>query len=439
MTGRADQASVGGGRPAEAPTAAPSDRTGHPVLVVGTFDTKGLELDYICDCIGAHGVGTRRVDLATSGQPSTVDVPPDQVAACHPDGPSAVFTGDRGTAVGAMAVAFEHWIEGQQGVAGIIAAGGSGGTALVTPGMRRLAIGIPKVMISTVAAGDVKQYVGGSDIMMAYSVTDVQGLNRISRRVLANGAGAIAGMVKGTGLTVRQLAPVEERPPIGLTMFGVTTPCVQQVSQGLENRFDCLVFHATGTGGQSMEALVDSGMLAGVLDLTTTEVCDLLVGGVFPAHEDRFGAIVRAGIPYVGSCGALDMVNFGAPATVPPAFRNRNLCEHNPQVTLMRTTAEENQQIGRWIGERLNQMTGAVRFFLPEGGVSLIDRPGQPFHDPEADAALFAALEATVAQNDRRRLIRLPHDINDPAFAAVVVDAFLEIAGDRASGASARG
>ncbi len=214
-------------------------------------------------------------------------------------------------------------------------------------------------------------------------------------------------------------------------MFGVTTPCVQQVTAMLEGGFECLTFHANGLGGQAMEALAEEGRLAGVIDATTTEVCDLLLGGILPATEDRFGAFIRGRLPYVGSCGALDMVNFGPPETVPAAYAGRLLYRHNPQVTLMRTTPEECARIGAWIGERLNRMDGPVRFLLPEGGVSALDAPGQPFHDREADAALFAALEATVRQTSLRRLERLPYHINDPAFAAALVAAFQGLAQTR--------
>ena len=272
-------------------------------------------------------------------------MPPHQIAAYHPKGANAVFTGDRGASVRAMAVALERWMSRQPGVAGVISAGGSGGTALVTPAMQALLVGVPKVMISTVASGDVSRYVGPSDIMMLYSVTDVQGLNSISRKVLANGAHALAGMVanRGDETSVRARARARQavqsdRPAIGLTMFGVTTQCVRQASARLEGRYDCLVFHATGTGGRSMEKLLDSGHLAGLLDITTTEVCDLMMGGVFPAAEDRFGAVIRTRAPYVGACGALDMVNFGPRDTVPERYRGRTLHEHNPQVTLMRTS-----------------------------------------------------------------------------------------------------
>ena len=214
-------------------------------------------------------------------------------------------------------------------------------------------------------------------------------------------------------------------------MFGVTTPCVQAVTRQLEADYDCLVFHATGIGGQSMEKLIDGGMITGVIDLTTTEICDLLMGGVFPATEDRFGAVIRRRMPYIGSVGALDMVNFGPPASVPEKYRGRLFYEHNPQVTLMRTTPEECTEMGRWIGARLNRMEGPVRFFLPEGGVSALDAPGKPFDDPKARHALFTALEDTVRQTAQRRLLRLSHNINDPEFAAAVIAAFRELHGGR--------
>jgi len=305
---------------------------------------------------------------------------------------------------------------------GAASAGGSGGTALVTPAMQSLPVGLPKVMVSTVASGNVRQYVGPSDICMIYSVTDVAGINRISANVLSNAAHALAGMIG-----FRQEADHSRLPAIGLTMFGVTTPCVQAVTNALKMHYDCLVFHATGTGGQSMEKLVDSGMLEGVIDITTTEVADFLVGGVMSADEDRMGAIIRSQIPYVGSCGALDMVNFEALDTLPQKFKDRNLYQHNPQVTLMRTTAAENQAFGRFIAARLNRMEGPVRFLLPLKGVSLIDVPGQPFHDPAADRMLFETLESEFQPGPNRRLIKLDLNINDPAFAQALVDNFLEI------------
>ncbi|HVI91511.1 MAG TPA: ABC transporter permease [Dongiaceae bacterium] len=407
----------------------PAERYGHTALVAGTFDTKGRELKFLRDCLRETGIRTRMVDLSTSGKPSSADVSPQEVASAHPRGASNVFSGDRGKAVSAMAVAFEHWIMRQRDIGGIISAGGSGGTSLATAGMRRLAVGIPKVMISTVASGEVGHYVGASDILMLPSVADVQGLNTITERILRNGANALAGMIARMPTPAQRAAEQAlAKPALGITMFGLTTPCVQQLTAGLQEDYDCLVFHATGVGGRSMEALADSGLLAAAIDVTTTEVADMMMGGVFAATADRFGAFIRQRIPYVGSCGALDMVNFGPEETVPEKYRGRNFVIHNPNVTLMRTTAAENAEMGRWIGQRLNDMQGPVRFLIPEGGVSGIDMPGKPFHDPTADKALFDALEATVQQTGQRRLIRVPAHINDPEFAAALLRAFREIA-----------
>jgi uncharacterized protein (UPF0261 family) len=397
--------------------------------VVGTLDTKGAELAYIRDRIRAAGVDAVLVDVSTTEGAGTSAVVPDvtarHVAAHHPGGAAAVYTGDRGSAVGAMAQALTHFLQSRDDLGGIIGAGGSGGTALITPAMRTLPIGVPKVMVSTVASGDVGPYVGPADIAMMYSVTDVAGLNRISRRVLGNAAHALAGMVGN-------LVPDDdrsERPLIGLTMFGVTTPLVTSLCDALAERFEPLVFHATGTGGRSMEKLVDSGLLALVLDMTTTEIADELVGGVFPSGPERLGSIVRTRVPYVGSVGAVDMVNFGARDTVPERFAARTLHVHNPQVTLMRTTVTENKQFGTFIASKLNDCDGPVRFLLPEGGVSLLDAAGQPFHDPEADDALFATIETEVKQTEDRQVIRVPHPINHPKFGAAALTAFHEIAG----------
>ena len=404
-----------------------------PVIVAGTLDTKGDELRFIRDQIAAAGVRVLLVDLSTSGKPSPADVPPHHVATYFRGGPNAVFTGDRGAAITAMAAAFEAWIRRQEPVGGIISAGGSGASSLVAPAMRALPIGVPKILISSVASGNVAPYVGPADIMMLYSVTDVAGLNSVSRQILANGAAAMVGMAKARAGHVGRdsAARGNAKPAIGLTMFGVTTPCVDAIVDALDDDFECLVFHATGVGGQSMEKLVDSGALSGVIDITTTEVCDLLFGGVLPATEDRFGAIARARIPYIGSCGALDIVNFGPMESVPERYRGRTLQVHNPTVTLMRTTPEENARAGRWIGERLNLMDGPVRFFLPKGGVSALDAPGRPFSDPNADEELFRALDATVRQTSTRRLIRMPEHINDPRFAADVVAEFRRLFGGR--------
>ena len=415
----------------EAPRLLPipfAERIGRTALIVGTFDTKGDELRYIRDRLRSYGVTTRTVDLSTSGKPSRADVTPNQVAAMHPNGSAAVFSGDRGASVAAMAEAFGRWIDRERGVGGIISAGGSGGTSLATAGMRRLPLGIPKVMVSTVASGQVGPYVGASDIMMLYSVADVQGLNLITEQVLGNAAHALAGMIAASpSLEARDARRRLARPALGITMFGVTTAAVQGVVRRLESDFDCLVFHATGTGGRSMESLADSGLLAGFVDLTTTEVADMLVGGVFPADGDRFGAAIRTRLPWVGSVGAMDMVNFGPRDTVPDRFAARRFVVHNPNVTLMRTTPQENRAIGEWMGARINQMDGAVRLLLPEGGVSALDAPGKPFHDPEADAALFGALEETVRQTPQRRIDRVKANINDDAFIAAATTAFLSI------------
>ncbi|MBI3526632.1 MAG: Tm-1-like ATP-binding domain-containing protein [Betaproteobacteria bacterium] len=392
------------------------------VYVVGTADTKGEELRYVKSLVEAAGAPAIVVNVGIKTPQIAVDVAAADVAACHPRGARFVLGGDdRGMAVEAMGEAFAQYISRRDDIAGVIGLGGGGGTSIVTAGMRRLPVGVPKLMVSTLAAGDVGQFVGATDITMMYSVTDVAGLNRISRVVLGNAAHAMAGMAMHT------LPDAKVRTAIGLTMFGVTTACVTQIVSQLDKEFDCFVFHATGTGGQSMEKLADSGMLVGVIDVTTTEICDHLVGGVLSAGPDRLGAIARSRIPYVGSVGALDMVNFWAMETVPERFRGRKLYKHNPNVTLMRTTAEECREIGQWIAEKLNVCAGPVRFLIPEKGVSALDAPGQTFYDREADAALFDALEKSLQQTASRRLTRLPFHINDPAFSTALVQNFREI------------
>ena len=393
-------------------------------FVVGTFDTKSAELGYINEVLIASNVATKTVDLSTSDYQSSADIKPQQVAAMHPDGVKAVFTGDRGTAVSAMAKAFACWAEDQaDSIDGIISAGGSGGTALSTPAMRALSIGTPKVMVSTVASGNVEPYVGPSDMMMMYSVTDVQGLNGISRKVLGNAAAALSGMLMHSPA----ITASDDKPGIGMTMFGVTTAAVQAVIEQINADYEPFVFHATGVGGRSMEKLIDSDFLDIAIDLTTTEVCDLLMGGVFAATEDRFGAIIRKKIPYIGSVGALDMVNFGEPNTVPSQYSDRQFYEHNPQVTLMRTTLDENIKMGEWISNKLNQMEGPVRFLLPEGGVSALDAPDMPFWNPEAREALYETLEENFVNSDSRQIIRVPHHINDAEFTTAVITALKSI------------
>ncbi|MGN6307895.1 MAG: Tm-1-like ATP-binding domain-containing protein [Mesorhizobium sp.] len=393
------------------------------IYVVGTADTKGEELAYLADIIAASGAAVARVDVGTRGALVPVDVAARDVAAWHPDGTSAALvSNDRGTAVTAMGEAFARFAASRHDIAGIIGIGGGGGTSIVTAGMRALPLGLPKIMVSTLASGDTAPYVDVSDIVMMPSVTDMAGLNRLSRTVLHNAAQAIVGMA------AHPAPAVEGKPALGLTMFGVTTPCVTAMVEKLRVDYDCMVFHATGTGGRTMEKLADSGLLSGVLDITTTEVCDLLFGGVLPATPDRLGAIARTKLPYVGSVGALDMVNFWAPSTVPEKYRDRLFYPHNPNVTLMRTTAEECRQIGEWIGERLSRCEGPVRFLIPEKGVSALDIEGGAFFDPQADAALFEAIERTIRPTVDRRTERLPLHINDPAFAEAAVAAFREIA-----------
>ncbi|MBA3478547.1 MAG: ABC transporter permease [Lautropia sp.] len=405
----------------ELPISATVDRAAY---VAGTFDTKGRELFFLKNCLDRLGIRTVTVDLSTSGASSTANISSREVARHHPQGEDAVFSGDRGSAVAAMGLAFERFVLTRRDLGGLVSAGGSGGTSLVTTAMRALPIGLPKVMVSSVASGDVRPYVGPSDICMMYSVTDVSGINRISEKVLGNAAHALGGMIaharSSTGST---------RPALGLTMFGVTTTCVQAVTAQLQDAYDCLVFHATGTGGQSLEKLVESGLLAGVLDITTTEVCDEIVGGVLSAGPERFEAMIRARVPYVGSCGALDMVNFWAMDTVPARFRDRRLYRHNPNVTLMRTTPDECRAIGRFIVDKLNRMEGPVCFVIPEGGVSALDAPGEPFFDPEADRVLFSTIESRFKRAPNRRLLKSPLHLNDSAFADLLVQQFRELVG----------
>ncbi|NYT84630.1 ABC transporter permease [Pusillimonas harenae] len=401
---------------------ASSTRTGQTAYVIGTFDTKGAELQYLRRSIEKLGVRVTTVDLATSGTMSSASISAREVARFHPKGETAVFTKDRGSSITGMSEAITHFLASRRDLGGVISAGGSGGTALATAGMRSVPVGVPKVMVSTVASGDVAPYVGESDISMMYSITDVSGLNRISAQVLGNAAHALAGMIAN---------PVQlddqSKPAIGLTMFGVTTTCVQAVTKALSPDYDCLVFHATGTGGRSMEALAESGLLDGVIDITTTEIADLIVGGVFSAGDTRMDAIIRRRLPYVGSCGALDMANFHAISTLPSHLRGRNIYKHNENVTLVRTLPEENVAIGKFIANKLNQMEGPVRFLIPEGGVSAIDAPGQPFHDPAANRALFSTIEEHFKPGPQRGLIKLPYHIDDAAFTEALVRAFLEI------------
>ncbi len=389
------------------------------VYAIATLDTKGAELEFVAQSLREAGVAVKTVDVSTLGPPSIKpDVSRQEVLGT---GLSPV-EGDRGAAVTAMGEALREYLqkETREGrVAGVLGIGGSGGTALITTAMRALPIGLPKMMVSTVASGNTSPYVDCSDIIMMYSVVDVAGLNVVSERILGNAAHAVAGMVSH---------PVKERstrPTLGMTMFGVTTPCVTAVRQMLESDgYDCLVFHATGTGGRAMEQLVASGMIDGVLDITTTEVADEVVGGIFTAGPNRLDVLVQRGIPLLLSLGALDMVNFGALETVPNQFQARNLHVHNAQVTLMRTTPEENRRVAAWIAEKLNRSNAPWTVVIPEGGLSMLDAPGQVFYDPAADAALFDELQTKLDLSEKRKLLRSPHHINDTEFAQTLFAEF---------------
>lgn len=394
------------------------------IYLVGTADTKSEELLFLAAALADAALPVVLVDVSTRASEIPADIPAQTVAGHHPDGAGAVLgLSDRGTAVAGMGAAFAAFCAAHRDrIAAIVGLGGGGGTSVVTAGMRALPYGVPKVMVSTLASGDVGPYVGTSDIVMMPSVTDIAGLNRISRHILHNAAQAVKGMV-----ALPYDPPAEARPSVGLTMFGVTTPCVTQISPAIADRAESVIFHATGTGGQSMEQMLDQGLLHGLIDVTTTEIADEVVGGVLSAGPGRLDAPMRRGLPWVGSVGALDMVNFWAPDTVPERFADRQFYHHNPNVTLMRTTPQENEKIARWIAAKLNTSCGPVRLLLPEAGISALDVADGPFHDAAAMAALFDTLEAEIDQTPDRQVIRLPHHINDPAFSAALAETYLSL------------
>jgi len=393
------------------------------VLLVGTLDTKGTEYAFVRDLIEARGVRTLVMDLGTLEAPSfTADITADEVARRGGSSLSAIRERrDRGEAInvmlaGARAIIRELHDAGR--FDGVIGLGGGGGSAMISAAMRELPVGVPKVLVSTMASGNTAPYVDVKDLTMMYSVVDIAGLNPLSRRILANAAGAIVGMV------TQDHPAATDRPLIAATMFGVTTPCVTAAREQLEAAgYDVVVFHATGSGGRAMEGLIDDGWFAGVLDVTTTEWADEVVGGVLSAGPERLSAAGRRHVPQVVSVGALDMVNFGAPETMPPQFKDRVLYRHNPSVTLMRTTPEECREIGRRIAIQLNRSTGTVVVLLPRHGVSMIDREGQPFHDPAADEALFTSLRSHLRDDIPVR--ELDAHINDAEFAHALADALL--------------
>ena len=396
------------------------------VAVLGTFDTKGKELKFIKECIEEQGLETLCINTGVFEPVVEPDISSAEVAAAvGADINAIVEKRDRATATEVLAKGTEKLIpqlyaEGK--FDGIISIGGSGGTSLATPAMRQLPLGVPKVMVSTMASGDVSPYVGTSDIVMIPSVVDAEGLNDISKVIFSNAANAIVGMVQN-----RKEIESDGNPLLAATMFGVTTPCVKAAEDYLhEQGYDVLVFHATGTGGKCMEALIDQGFIKGVLDLTTTEWCDEVVGGVLNAGPDRLTAAGKNGIPQVVSVGALDMVNFGPMDTVPAQFKDRNLYKHNPTVTLMRTTADELKSIGHEIATRLADATGKTTLMLPLKGVSMIDVEGQPFYDAEADKVLFDTLRTELADSNVE-IVELDTDINDKEFAVAAAKKLISL------------
>lgn len=396
------------------------------VAVLGTFDTKGKELKFIKECIEEHGLKTLCINTGVFEPVVEPDISSAEVAAAvGADINAIVEKRDRATATEVLAKGTEKLIpqlyaEGK--FDGIISIGGSGGTSLATPAMRQLPLGVPKVMVSTMASGDVSPYVGTSDIVMIPSVVDAEGLNDISKVIFSNAANAVVGMVQN-----RKEIESDGKPLLAATMFGVTTPCVKAAEDYLhEQGYDVLVFHATGTGGKCMEALINQGFIKGVLDLTTTEWCDEVVGGVLNAGPDRLTAAGKTGIPQVVSVGALDMVNFGPMDTVPAQFKDRNLYKHNPTVTLMRTTADELKSIGHEIATRMADATGKTTLMLPLKGVSMIDVEGQPFYDAEADKVLFDTLR-TELEGSNVEIVELDTDINDKEFAVAAAKKLISL------------
>lgn len=401
------------------------------IVLLGTLDTKGREFSYIKEIIEKRGHKTILIDAGVMNPPLiTPDISRDKVAI--KGGATIeelVAKKDRGYAMevmtrGATEIVLQLYKEGK--LDGIISLGGSGGTSLATAAMRALPVGVPKVMVSTMASGDTRPYVGVKDITMMYSIVDISGINRLSSIILANAANAVCGMVEGLTKKEEDVFEKSKKPLIAATMFGVTTPCVEKVRSILEeNGCEVLVFHATGTGGMAMENLIESGFIDGVADITTTEWCDELVGGVLSAGPTRLEAAGKVGIPQVVSVGALDMVNFGPIDTVPEKFKSRKLYKHNPTVTLMRTTIEENRELGRIIAEKLNLAKGPVVVFIPLKGVSALDKEGMPFYDPEADKALFESLKKHLRPDIEVR--EMDCHINDPEFGEAMAKTLLRL------------
>jgi uncharacterized protein (UPF0261 family) len=394
------------------------------IAVLGTFDTKGNEHAFVADRIRERGHQALLIDVGTLGEPQVrPDIVRDEVAAAvGVDLAALAGRQDRGECVTAMTQAAPVLVArlaGEGRIQGIISLGGGGGTAIGTAAMRGLPIGFPKLMVSTLASGNTAPYLGAKDIAMFPSVVDVAGLNRVSREILARAAGAICGMVEARWPTG------EDRPVIVASQFGNTTRCIEHARGLLENQgYEVLVFAAVGTGGRTMESLIESGMVAGVLDVTTTEWADELVGGVLSAGPNRLEAAARCGVPAIVVPGCLDMVNFGTPESVPAKYQARRFYAHNPQVTLMRTTPEECAELGKIVADKLNASTGPVTVLIPLKGISVISAPGQPFHDPAADDALFSTLKQRLRKDIS--VVELDANINDPVFAEACVTALVK-------------
>src|SRR5437899_2212440 len=406
------------------------------IAILGTMDTKGEEHAFVAEQIQRRGHQVLVIDVGVLDEPKLKpDVARVEVAAAAGiDLKSLIAKRDRGEAVTAMSegapIVLARLAEEKE-IDGVISLGGGGGTAIGTAAMRALPIGFPKVMVSTLASGNTAQYVGVKDIVMFPSIVDVAGLNRISRQILTRAAGAICGMVEvGQASRLSRAGetpalPSADKPVIVASMFGNTTQCVQHAQKLLEQAgYEVLVFHATGTGGRTMESLIESGMVAGVLDITTTEWADELVGGILSAGPTRLEAGARSGVPAIVTPGCLDMVNFGPPETVPARFQTRNLYQHNPQVTLMRTTPEECAQLGGIIAGKLNASTGPVSVLIPLRAISVISAPEQKFFDPAADHALFTAIEENL--RDDIEVIEMDCPINDQSFAEACAKALLK-------------
>jgi len=396
------------------------------VYVLATLDTKGVEAAFVRDQLSALKVPAKIVDTGCIGTPAVqADISREEVFQLAGTSLAAMRDrNDRGEAVKTAAKGVTRLItelHARGEVAGVLGLGGSAGTIIGTSAMRALPVGIPKVMVSTLASGTVRQFVGDKDIMMINSIVDILGLNRISRPILSNAARAVAGMV---ALPAKP-SDASDRPLVALTMFGVTTKCVMRAKEQIEKAgYETLVFHATGNGGQAMETLIAEGLIAGVLDLTTTELADEACGGFLTAGPERLTAAGKAGVPQVVSVGALDMVNFYAPDTVPAKYKGRKLYPHNPVVTLMRTTPEENARIGADLGAKVAAAKGPKSILLPKKGLSAIDAAGQPFDDPEARQALYGAIRDHAKGVE---IVELDHHINDPEFADAAVRKLLEL------------